>query len=79
MIEEINCITVKTKTSGFGGVSEICQPLVPLLVVTISSCSCWLFVSVTTLVESILIHVVYFQAQKPRCVAWEVCCSCDHV
>jgi len=34
---------VKTKTSGFGDVSEICQPLVPLLVVTIGSCICWLF------------------------------------
>jgi len=34
---------VKTKTSGVGDVSEICQPYVPLLVVTISSCSCWLF------------------------------------
>jgi len=55
---------VKTKISDVGGVSEICQPLVPLLVVIISSYSCWFFVSVTSLVGPILVHVVYYQAQK---------------
>jgi hypothetical protein len=33
---------VQTKTCGIGGVSEICQPYVPLLVRTISICIRWL-------------------------------------
>jgi hypothetical protein len=34
---------VETKTSGIGGVSEICQPYVPILVTTNCSWIRWLF------------------------------------